>query len=95
MQLYQQHATRLSKNAIEKIKGFEHIKKDITHLITVTCTGLFAPGLDVELMRELDLNPAIQRSSVNFMGCNAAIIALKNEDAIFRNNTMTITCFPT
>jgi predicted naringenin-chalcone synthase/4-hydroxybenzoate polyprenyltransferase len=85
MQLYQQHATSLSKKAIEKIKGFENIKKDITHLITVTCTGLFAPGLDVELMRELDLNPRIQRSSVNFMGCNAAIIALKNADAICRS----------
>ncbi|WAC15131.1 UbiA family prenyltransferase [Dyadobacter pollutisoli] len=85
MQLYQQHATKLSKAAIEKIGGFEDIKKDITHLITVTCTGLFAPGLDVELMRELDLNPTIQRSSVNFMGCNAAIIALKNADAICKS----------
>lgn len=86
MQLYQQHATVLSKKAIEQIQDFESIKKSITHLITVTCTGLFAPGLDVELMRELKLNPSIQRSSVNFMGCNAAILALKNADAICKNN---------
>ncbi|MCF2488950.1 UbiA family prenyltransferase [Dyadobacter sp. CY347] len=85
MQLYQQHATRLSRSAIEKLQGFAEFKNTLTHLITVTCTGLFAPGLDVELMRELDLNPAIQRSSVNFMGCNAAIIALKNADAICRS----------
>jgi predicted naringenin-chalcone synthase len=44
MQLYQEHATRLSRKAIEKIKGFDQLKKHITHLITVTCTGLFAPG---------------------------------------------------
>ncbi|MCF0041697.1 UbiA family prenyltransferase [Dyadobacter fanqingshengii] len=85
MQIYQRHATKLSRSAIEKIKGFEQIKNTLTHLITVTCTGLFAPGLDVELMRELDLNPTIQRSSVNFMGCNAAIIALKNADAICKS----------
>lgn len=86
MQLYQQHATALSKQAVGKMAGFEHIRKEITHLITVTCTGLFAPGLDVELMRELKLNPSIQRSSVNFMGCNAAILALKNADAICKSD---------
>ncbi|TLV03594.1 UbiA family prenyltransferase [Dyadobacter luticola] len=85
MEVYQQEATRLSRKAIEKIHGFEEIKNSITHLITVTCTGLFAPGLDVELMRELRLKPTIQRSSVNFMGCNAAVIALKNADAICRS----------
>ncbi|MCE7065898.1 UbiA family prenyltransferase [Dyadobacter sp. CY326] len=85
MQLYQQHATLLSRKAIEKIKDFETLKTKLTHLITVTCTGLFAPGLDVELVRDLGLNPYIQRSSVNFMGCNAAIIALKNADAICRS----------
>jgi predicted naringenin-chalcone synthase len=86
MQLYQKHATALSRKAVEKIADFEQIKKSITHLITVTCTGMFAPGLDVELMRELDLDPTIERSAVNFMGCNAAILALKNADAICRSN---------
>ncbi len=87
MHLYQRHATALSRKAIEQIPDFDQIKKTVTHLITVTCTGLFAPGLDVELMRELKLNPAIQRSSINFMGCNAAILALKNADAICRAQT--------
>lgn len=82
MVLYKAHAAKLSANAIRKIKNFESIKHTITHLITVTCTGLFAPGLDIELMRELNLNPTTHRSSINFMGCNAAIIALKQADAI-------------
>ncbi|NIJ55087.1 UbiA family prenyltransferase [Dyadobacter arcticus] len=85
MRVYQEHATKLSIKAIEKIRDFHQIKHSISHLITVTCTGLSAPGLDVELMRELHLKPTIQRSSINFMGCNAAIIALKNADAICKS----------
>ena len=85
MQVYKKYATELSIKAIKKIPDFHQRKDHITHLITVTCTGLFAPGLDIELIRDLDLNPATQRSSVNFMGCNAAIIALKNADAICRS----------
>ena len=85
MALYKKYATQLSLTAINKIKNFDSQKKEITHLITVTCTGMFAPGLDIELIRELDLNPTTQRSSVNFMGCNAAVIALKNADAICRS----------
>lgn len=85
MDWYKRHATELSLTAIRKIKDFDTVKSTITHLITVTCTGLFAPGLDVELIRELNLNSSVQRSSVNFMGCNAAVIALKNADAICRS----------
>jgi predicted naringenin-chalcone synthase len=85
MALYQKHAALLSVQAIERIGNFENIKSTVTHLITVTCTGLFAPGLDIELIRKLGLSQSIQRSSVNFMGCNAAIIALKQADAICRN----------
>ncbi|MCE7042630.1 type III polyketide synthase [Dyadobacter sp. CY312] len=85
MDLYRKNATSLSLKAIQKINDIDSIKTGITHLITVTCTGLFAPGLDIELMRELGLKNSVQRSSVNFMGCNAAVIALKNADAICRN----------
>lgn len=85
MHVYKKYATQLSLDAIRQIRNFDEKKPSITHLITVTCTGLFAPGLDIELIRELDLNPEIQRSSINFMGCNAAVIALKNADAICRS----------
>lgn len=77
MLLYKQEALKLSTQAIKNIQGFDEIKDRITHLITVTCTGLFAPGLDVELIREFKLNSSINRSSINFMGCNAAVLALK------------------
>jgi predicted naringenin-chalcone synthase len=86
MQLYRQHAVALSAKAIRRIPNFEEIKKGITHLITVTCTGMFAPGNDIDLIHELQLNPAISRSGINFMGCNAAIIALKQADTICKSD---------
>jgi len=86
MKLFKKHACALSVEAIKKIKNFDSIKDSITHIITVTCTGLSAPGLDIEIVKELQLNKTIQRSSINFMGCNAAILALKYANAICNSN---------
>ena len=82
MKLFKKYACDLSVEAIKKIKDFDSIKSTITHIITVTCTGLSAPGLDIEIVKELQLSKTIQRSSINFMGCNAAILALKHANAI-------------
>lgn len=77
MALYHKHALPLSVKAInECINGRLQANK-ITHLITVSCTGLSAPGLDLQIMEALGLPSNIFRSSVNFMGCYAAIHALK------------------
>ncbi len=54
----------------------------VTHLITVTCTGLSAPGLDAELIEQLGLPNDIFHTSVNFSGCNAAFPAMKIADLI-------------
>ena len=86
MMIYREHAILLSVEAVMKIKQFEKLKHSITHIITVTCTGMFAPGLDIELIKALNLSSNIDRSSINFMGCNAAILALKNADNICRSN---------
>ena len=82
MQIFKKFAPKLAIQTVQKIKNFEVLKPSITHIITVTCTGLFAPGLDIELIRDLGLAPNVGRSSVNFMGCNAAILALKQADDI-------------
>ena len=80
MKWYQEHAATLSLQAIKKcIENFS--EKKITHLITVSCTGMSAPGLDLELMELLQLPATTFRTSVNFMGCYAAIHALKIADA--------------
>jgi predicted naringenin-chalcone synthase len=73
-------AAKLSCKAIEDCLG-DRDKNEITHLITVSCTGMSAPGLDLEVMEMLGLSPTINRSSINFMGCYAAIHAMKMADA--------------
>ncbi|WP_435356443.1 type III polyketide synthase [Emticicia sp. SJ17W-69] len=83
MILYNQKAVDLSVNAISDcLKDIDN--QSITHLITVTCTGISAPGLDILLMQKLSLSPNITRTSVNFMGCYAALHALKIADAFCR-----------
>jgi len=56
--------------------------KTITHLIVVCCTGMYAPGLDIDLVRELGLRNTVERTAINFMGCQAAINALRIADAV-------------
>ena len=53
----------------------------ITHLVTVSCTGMYAPGIDIELVQALGLRPNVRRTCVNFMGCYAAVNAVKLADA--------------
>ncbi len=83
MHTYQQYAAELSINAIKdcitKQPGFE--VRDITHLIVVSCTGMYAPGLDIDLVEKLGLRYDVQRISINFMGCYAAFNGIKVGDA--------------
>jgi predicted naringenin-chalcone synthase len=50
---------------------------EITHLITVSCTGMKAPGVDYELIQKLGLAPTVQRTHIGFMGCHGAINGLR------------------
>ena len=56
----------------------------ISHLITVSCTGMSAPGLDLQVMEMMELPRHLHRTSINFMGCYAALHALKIADSICR-----------
>ncbi len=51
--------------------------EEITHLVTVSCTGFGAPGVDIGLIRQLPLPATVQRTHVGFMGCHGAINALR------------------
>lgn len=78
MLVYQHHAINLAEEACLKvIQSASFEKEEITHLIAVSCTGMYAPGLDIELVDKLGLNTSTQRTSINFMGCYAAFNALK------------------
>ncbi len=50
---------------------------DVTHVIAVSCTGFFAPGIDIEIVKRLGLRPDTQRVMIGFMGCYAAFNALR------------------
>jgi len=62
------------------------IKKSISHVITFSCTGMYAPGLDIELVEQLDLDKGVERTCINFMGCYAAFNALKSAYHILRSH---------
>jgi predicted naringenin-chalcone synthase len=82
MMVYNKQAPLLSVDAIRNCLNHAHDHKKITHLITVSCTGMSAPGLDLQLMELMDFEKDIFRTSVNFMGCYAAIHALRMANAI-------------
>ena len=92
MQWFQQHAAPLSLEAIKKCIE-KHPDKKITHLITVSCTGMSAPGLDLELLELLKLPATTFRTSINFMGCYAALHALKIADAFCKTDERGIIFF--
>lgn len=79
--LYRQEALKLAQTAVANCL-FHHDIDKITHLITVSCTGLYAPGLDIELVEALGLPTHVERTAINFMGCYAAFSAMKIGQAI-------------
>jgi alpha-pyrone synthase len=84
MQLYKDNALGLAFTAIENcLSQLTDFKlNEITHLITVSCTGMYAPGLDIEIVQQLGLNTSTKRTAINFMGCYGAFNALKVAEAI-------------
>ena len=85
MSWFNRYAAPLSVDAIRSCIDGKIPESAITHLITVSCTGMSAPGLDLLIMELMDLPKTIYRTSINFMGCYAAIHALKLADAICKS----------
>lgn len=88
MQVFGKEATLLGmaaiRNCLEQLPQVD--KQDITHLLTVSCTGMHAPGIDIEIVRNLGLPGHIRRTAINFMGCYAAFNALKLANDICQAN---------
>jgi predicted naringenin-chalcone synthase len=74
MELYDREAVALAAKAAE---GLGRDLGGVTHLIVTSCTGLAAPGVDLQLIGRLGLDPSVERTLVGFMGCYAAINALR------------------
>jgi predicted naringenin-chalcone synthase len=86
MAIYQREATTLGAAAARRAlatyagrlgRDPAAVASSITHLIGVSCTGFFAPGLDIAITRELKLAPTVERTFIGFMGCAAAFNGLR------------------
>lgn len=85
--IYQIYAPKIAQSAAQSAldKSSFH-GQQITHLIVVSCTGFFAPGIDVSLIKSLGLSPTIDRVMIGFMGCFGAFNGFKTAHAICQSN---------
>jgi len=83
MARYEPAALTLANQAIEALDIAQE-RSAITHLIVASCTGFTAPGLDFQIMRAVGLRESVERTIVGFMGCFAAVNALKLAAQIVR-----------
>ncbi|MBI3291558.1 MAG: type III polyketide synthase [Elusimicrobia bacterium] len=83
MQRYAKDAAPLALAAAQRALGESHVEgPQITHLITVSCTGFAAPGVDIALIKKLSLPPTVGRTHVGFMGCHGALNGLRVASAL-------------
>ncbi len=84
MDMYESAAAELAMTAIDRLDIVSE-RKAVTHLIVASCTGLSAPGLDLEIVHRAGLSTSVERTLIGFMGCYAAINALKLARHIVRS----------
>ncbi len=84
MALYEDRAIQLAQAAVEKLLSPAE-RKEITHLVLTSCTGFSAPGVDLQLIDRCGLPSNIERTMIGFMGCYAAVNALKVAHHIVRS----------
>lgn len=84
MRAYERFAPELAARAVEGLALGDRVR-EITHVLITSCTGLSAPGLDLFLIQRFGLSPSVERTVVGFMGCYAAVSALKLARHIVRS----------
>lgn len=78
MEVFESEAPPLAATAARRaLRDADLCEEEITHLVTVSCTGFFAPGLDAALIDTLGLERTVQRTHVGFMGCHGALNGLR------------------
>lgn len=86
MGAYRTHAGTLAIDASRRALERAGVgARSITHLVTASCTGFDAPGPDQAIARALGLSPGVRRVCIGFMGCHAAINALRVADSLARS----------
>ena len=85
MTVFERFAPRLAQRALDNLMLSDEELKSIKHVIVTSCTGLYAPGLDFEIVDHLGLDTSVERTMIGFMGCYAAINGLKQARHIVRS----------
>lgn len=85
MEIFERFAPLLAARAVDQLALTEEERRGITHVLVTTCTGLYAPGLDFDIVDHLGLDPSVERTMIGFMGCYAAINGLKQARHIVRS----------
>jgi alpha-pyrone synthase len=84
MALYAEAAPELALEAIKELGDASCLER-VTHIVVASCTGFVAPGIDQILARRLGLSPQVERTLIGFMGCYAAVTALRTAWHIVRS----------
>ncbi|WP_437226199.1 type III polyketide synthase [Planctomicrobium sp. SH661] len=75
---YEQTAADLALEASRKALESSGVPvAAVTHLVTISCSGFAAPGVDLALIDQLGLSPDVERAHVGFMGCHGALNGLR------------------
>ncbi len=83
MAVFKEEAAGLAIIAINKCLAKTNIKpSDISHLILVSCTGMYAPGVEIEIIHHMGIRKNVERYAIQFMGCYASFNAIKLADRI-------------
>ncbi|MFO0917514.1 MAG: type III polyketide synthase [Planctomycetaceae bacterium] len=91
MQKYEEHALDLALKSCEAaLAQADQDLAEITHLVTVSCTGFQAPGFDIGLIQKLGLSPSTSRTHIGFMGCHGAFNALRVAQAYVEANPQAV-----
>ena len=85
MEIFERFAPKLAWKALDKLALSEVERAGITHVLVTSCTGLYAPGLDFDIIDHLGLATTVERTIIGFMGCYAAINGLKQARHIVRS----------
>jgi predicted naringenin-chalcone synthase len=84
--LYRREAPALAAaSASDALRRAGIAPAEVTHVVTVSCTGLFAPGPDFRLVRDLGIPSTVERFHLGFVGCAAAFPGLRAAHHICRS----------
>lgn len=85
LDVFDEHAPLLGATVAEKALNQANIESEkVDAIISVSCTGMAAPGLEIQLSKKLGLKDSTSRHAINFMGCYAAFHAMRLADMLIK-----------